>query len=248
MTQVISVMNKKGGVGKTTLSFNLAHGLAQQGFKVLAIDNDDQCNLTYSMLARGVKPEYFSADWYVASPTKVQSVCEKLWLLSGSDDLEEMDYIEAGPVNFADQISKVVAKGVFDFIIIDCNPQVRNLTMAAIMAANHVIVPMQPSKYAVDGLRRLFKTIRQLRSTGASRAEFLGIVMNLVSHTKLHRQTIQQLRKKHPDLIFDSVIRKRTAFEESPLRNQSIWQYNTDDKAVDEMRALVAEVVRKTVV
>jgi chromosome partitioning protein len=120
-----------------------------------------------------------------------------------------------------------------------------NLTLAGIMASTHLLVPMQPSKYSIDGLRKLFTEIKKMRGTGSTKTEILGFVMNMVCPTKLHRQMVNQLKRKYPQFILDSVIHKRTAYEESPIKNKSIWQYGQDEKAELEMSALVREIIRK---
>jgi chromosome partitioning protein len=245
MTQVISIVNQKGGVGKTTIAFNLAHGLAREGKKVLAIDNDAQGNLTSSMLARGMKPEYFTADLYEGKATKLQAVADRLYLMAGDDELEAAQYEDESAAKFSTVVGKIQDKGVLDYILIDCNPQITNLTLAGIMAADHLLIPMQPSKYSIDGLKKLFVEIKKMRATGATKAAILGFVMNLVSPTRLHRQTVLQLKKKYPQYVLDSVVHKRTAYEESPIKAQSIWDYGQDEKAEMEMSALVREILKK---
>lgn len=247
MTQVLSIVNQKGGVGKTTIAFNLAHGLAREGKKVLAIDNDAQGNLTSSMLPRGARAEQFTADLYEGRASKLQKVIgvEGLYLMAGDDELEAAQYEDESAAKFSTVVGKIQKKGVLDYIIIDCNPQITNLTLAGIMAADHLLIPMQPSKYSIDGLRKLFVEIKKMRATGATKAAILGFVMNLVGPTRLHRQTVMQLKKKYPQYVLDSVIHKRTAYEESPIKAQSIWDYGQDEKAEFEMSALVREILKK---
>lgn len=244
-THVISLVNQKGGVGKTTISFNLAHGLVRHGKKVLVVDNDPQGNLTSSLLPRGVRPEIFSVDLYEERIDRLQSVKENLFITAGDDSLETVQYEEESAAQFANVIGKISNQGKLDYIIIDCSPQITNLTLAGIMAANHLLIPIQPSKYSIDGLRKLLVELKKMRATGATKASILGFILNLVSSTKLHRQTAQQLKKKFPKYVMESVVRKRTAYEESPIKTQSIWDYGQDEKAEIEMNALIREIIKK---
>lgn len=245
MTQIISIVNQKGGVGKTTLAFNLSHGLARAGKIVLAVDNDAQGNLTSAMLGRGVKPKSFTSDMYDGQASKLHSVGKNLYLMAGDEELEAVQYDESSAARFSNTVSKIQAKGVLDYIIIDCNPQITNLTLAGIMAANHLLIPLQPSKFGIDGLKKLFVELKKMRATGASQATVLGFVMNLVSPTKLHRQTVRQLKKHYPEYVLENIIHKRTAYEESPIKSLSIWDYSQDRKAELEMNGLVSEIIRK---
>jgi chromosome partitioning protein len=238
-------VNQKGGVGKTTIAFNLAHGFAREGKKVLVVDNDAQGNLTSSMLPRGVKPESFTADLYEGRVSTLQAVADRIYLMAGNDGLEAAQYGDESVALFSTVIGRIQQKGVLDFILIDCSPQLTNLALAGIMAADRLLIPLQPSKFAVDGLKKLLLEVKRMKVTGATKATVLGFVMNLVSPTKLHRQTVLQLKKKYPQYVFENVIHKRTAFEESPIKAQSIWDYGQDERAEIEMSALVREVLKK---
>ena len=190
-------------------------------------------------------PQTLTTELYTGSVRKLQAVADGLYLVSGNDELEAVQYGEESASNFAEVVAKIRSKEIVDFIIIDCNPQITNLTMAGIMAADSLLIPLQPSRYSVDGLRKLFQEVKKMRATGASRARILGFVMNMVSGTKLHRQTVRQLRERYPEYVFDAVIHKRTAYEESPIKSQNIWDYGQDEKAELEMSALVKEFMRK---
>ncbi|MBI9095288.1 MAG: ParA family protein [Sphaerochaeta sp.] len=245
MTKVICLLNQKGGVGKTTISFNLAHGLAQLGLKVLVIDNDGQANLTGSFLAEGEKPKCYTSSMYRGSISNPQEVGPNIWLVAGDDDLDSVQFMPEGPDVFAQIVEKIIAENIFDYIVIDSNPQITNLTLAGIMASDYLIVPLQPSKYGLDGLRKLFLKVKEMRSTEASHASLLGFVMNKVKPTRLHRTTIQKLRKMYPQYIFETVIHELTAYEESPLDQKSIFDYEPSSRAALDMSAFVREVIRK---
>lgn len=240
-TKITAIVNQKGGVGKTTLTFNLAHGLARTGRKVLLIDNDPQANLTSSCLQRGQRLEAFAADLYAGRVSKAQPVANRLWILGATDGLEEYVDAETGAPEFARVVKAISSKGLFDHILIDCAPTTTNLFLAALMASTHFLVPLTPSKYSLDGLKKLFSKIKELRTTGASRAQPLGFVVNMATGTTYHRQTLLALGKTHHDLLFESVLRKLTAFEESPALAKSVFDHAALSEAALEMTNLVRE-------
>lgn len=242
---VVSVMNQKGGVGKTTLTFNLAHGLARNGLKVLVIDNDAQGNLTSSLLPRGVKPLAFAANLYEGRPDNPQQVAENLWLMAGDDELESYATAEEGPAPFRDTVRAIQRKMVFDLILIDTNPQITHLTFAAAMAATQILVPLIPTKFAFEGLGKLFRKIKELKTTGASQARILGFVLTMQTGTTYHRQGVAMIRTKYPELTFAAAIRKLTAYEESPAVNKSIFEYEPNGQAATEMKAVVDEFLAR---
>lgn len=245
MTRIISLLNKKGGVGKTTLTFNLAHGLALKGYKVLAIDNAGQGHLTRAFLPKATKPLAFTHALYDGEIQNPQNVADKVWLFAGGDELDESQHIEDGPEQFAAIMTKLQARDLFDYILIDSDPQLTNLTLASMRAASHLLVPVQPAEFGIDGLKKMFATLRSLKSTGSSEAVFLGFVMSMVKPTVLHRHKINALRKQFPQYYLESHIKMRTALEESPIMNKSIFEYEPNGKAAHEMNALVTEICNK---
>lgn len=246
MTKIITIINQKGGVGKTTIAFNLAHGLADKGMNVLAIDNDPQSNLTSALLPRGALRQAPTSAMYQGEFRSPQEVRTNLWVCSASSDLDEAQLIDDGPGKFAAISQRLRQKDVFDYVLIDSSPQITNLTFAGIMAATHLLIPLQPAQFAIDGLSRLFNTVKELRSTGASSAKVIGFVMSMMKGTTLHRHKMNALRKQYPQYFLQSVIRSRTALEESPISHQSIFEYEPNGKAAAEMGALVREVLKKT--
>lgn len=240
---IVAIVNQKGGVGKTTLSLNLAHGLAREGKKVLAVDNDAQANLTRSFLAE--VPEGRSSSLFRGRLDNPQTIAPGLFLLGADDSLEDASVEASGPDNFCKVLKALDVKGVFDFVLIDCHPGLSNLTLAAMMAASHILIPLTPSEYAFQGLNKLFREIKRLRSEGYSNAEPLGFVVNLMSPTTYNRHNLTELRRNFPDLQFESVLRRRTAFEESPALRKSVFDHEPNGAAALEMGSLVREFIKR---
>ena len=241
---IITLANQKGGVGKTTLAFNLAHGLAREGKKTLVIDNDPQANLTHSFIVDA--PQAATWTLYEGRTDNPQAVAENLFLIGATDELEGFSDADSGLHEFKAILSAVAQKNIFDFIIIDNNPQISNLTIAAIMAADYILIPLIPSKYSFQGINKLFTQIKHLKEQGLSQAEPIGFVENLKSNTILHRQNSNALRKNYPQLHFEAKISRRTSLEESPIHRQSIFDYEPEGKAAFEFSQLVKEILSKT--
>nr|WP_321256882.1 ParA family protein [uncultured Pseudodesulfovibrio sp.] len=244
MTRIISIINQKGGVGKTTIALNMAHGFVREGKKVLAVDNDPQGNLTNSLLINE-EIRCFSASLYNGKVNKLQSVNGHMGIMAGDSKLEIVQYNEQSPLRFSSVLTKIKQKHIFDYILIDSSPQITNLTFASIMAADNLLFPLQPSKFGLDGLKKVLMAVAKMKSTGATKAAVLGVVMNLVNRTKLHRQTILALKKRYPRDVMDCVIHRRTAYEESPIKGQSIWEYGKDERAQIEMSAFMREILKR---
>lgn len=246
MTYILSITNQKGGVGKTTLTFNLAHGLAGHGYRVLAVDNDVQANLTSSLLGPADPRTARALSLFEGQIDKPQKVAQNLWLLAGDPELEAVNY-EPGltPRNFADELQRVADTGKLDYIVVDTNPQITDLTLASMMAADHVLVPLEPSKFGLEGLRRVMSEIKKLQTTGASKAELLGIMLNLVERTVLHRNTAAALRKRFGGMVFETQIHKRTSLAECMVKNTPIHEYEPNGKAANEIRLLVKELLNR---
>jgi len=245
MTKITAIVNQKGGVGKTTLAYNLGHGLARRGLKVLLVDNDPQGNLTAACLPREARVTALTADLFQGKAGKAQGVAENLWLFGATQDLEDYTYSEEGPPAYARVMGAIRTRGIFDHILIDSNPTVSNILFAVLMASTHFLVPITPSKFAIEGLKRLFAKVRELRSTGASRVQPLGFVVNLAAHTSYHKENLDALTKAHTQLVFRARLRKLTAFEESPALNKPVYDHAPGSPAAEGMEAVVAEFIER---
>ena len=245
---IVAVANQKGGVGKTVLAFNLAHGLAKKGNRVLCIDNDPQGNLTLSFI--GNKGEILSTtdQLYQAEVKEIQTVSNNVWLYGVSSDgqaLEAAAEATGGPNNFQTVVGKLGESGHFDYIIIDTNPYFSNLTIAAFVAATVVFIPLEASENALKGASRLLKELSRLKKEGYSNARWLGFAVNKLRPTSYQRSCVLALRKAFPEDVFETTLSQLTAFEESPARQKSVWDYEPDGQAAFQMELLIQEFLKR---
>lgn len=248
---IIAVTNQKGGVGKTTLTYNLCHGLAQQGYSVLAIDNDPQGNLTSSFFE---EPTSLPTEANVAQVYEVNAkseiapfvLNENLSLLGAdiglskvSDNGFEVIYqLKEGLEGMEDR---------YDFILIDCLPSFGYLNLSALNYATHVLIPAKPAPFALAGISDLFETIDKTHRRLNQKLQILGIVLNLVEgrNTSIGKELEQTLRETYQQLVFETVITKGTKLEESPAFTQSIYDYAPRSKQAGQMTSLVKELLMR---
>lgn len=253
-TRIICIANQKGGVGKTTVCMNLAHGLAKKGMRVLAIDNDPQGSLTLCMLPRNEPLTAKTEALYIGQVNTFQVVAQNVWLLGvvpNDPVLESAALQKVGPRNFQSVLMQLAESKTFDYILIDTNPTVSNLTIAALASSHHVLVPTQATKFAVAGLEVLFGELAALIESQHTAARFLGFLVCKRKNTAYQREWHNYIKEKYPKYVFKSYLSELTAFEESTSDRLSIFDYVPDGdtgsqaKASVQMKAAVDEVVKR---
>ena len=246
----IAVTNQKGGVGKTTIAFNLSHILADIHRKrVLAIDNDPQGNLTSSLLEDPSKLEAHILKAYNEEPLMPVQISENLYLL-GSDitlaQVAERDFQNISKLK--ESIKRVelsIEVSGVDYVVIDCLPSFGHLHLAALIAADFVLIPVKPSPYALAGMKDLFQTIESARKHFNPALSVIGIIINQLDGRKpvIEREMAEALREAYGDLVLKATINKRVKVEESPAFQKAITIYDPKGPAAGEFNAMVTEIM-----
>lgn len=247
-TKILCIANQKGGVGKTTVAFNLAHELARKGFKVLAIDNDPQGNLTLFAMPEGQEVTHKTDRLYVGHIEDFEHVAANLWLLAvlPNDPLLELAAKKVdGPAKFQSVMQQLAETGNFDFIVIDTNPYISNITTAALAASDHVIIPIEADMLSRAGAAVLLNELTELFKTRQTRATFLGYVLNKIRLTNYQEQYAALIREEWPDFVFASTLSYLSAFQESPAYHLPVTAYAHRSDAAKQVRALVREILKK---
>lgn len=250
MAIVISFLNQKGGVGKTTTSVNLGAYLVAFGKRVLLVDIDPQANATSGL---GIDRKTFSSGLYHAlvlgaSP---ESAVKKTGLLNlevlpGSADLAgaavELVGMKRREFRLRDLLKKI--SGEYDYIIIDPPPSLGLLTLNAIIASDRVIIPVQCEYYAMEGLAELLRTIQLVRKNLKSKVEVGGVLLTMFDKTsRLHRAVAKEIRKNFPGHVFETAIPRNISLAEAPSFGKSILSYDPYSHGAKAYRQLAQELL-----
>jgi chromosome partitioning protein len=248
MPSVISIVNQKGGVGKTTTAVNLAAGLSEAGKFVLLVDLDPQGNATSGL---GVHPEENDFGLYhtIIGQARVHDIVRNtahtgLRIAPATPDLAganvELVNVDGRESKLSDVIAE--AKHAYDYIIIDCPPSLGILTLNGLVAADHVLIPVQAEYYALEGLGQLLKTIDLVRENIKPDLNVLGAVLTMYdSRNRLSEEVLHELYKYFPNNIFRSVVPRTVRLAEAPSYGQSIFHYEPSGKGAKAYERLTRE-------
>jgi chromosome partitioning protein len=257
MARVIAIAIVKGGVGKTTTALNLGAALAEQRQRVLLVDCDPQCSLSLSLgvevrdvehTLSGLITEYLSTyDAQLEQAILPTSI--GVDLVPSSIRLGRVDK----ELNFATQREYVLQKLLspvvprYDIVLLDTMPATNNLVTNALVAAQEVVIPLEPEYLAVESLAMTLEDVEQVRRSGLNpELVVTGILLTQVDQrTVLHREVIEYTRTEFGGRapVFETVVKKSVRFPESQTRHQSILQYEPHGEGASAYRALAQEVL-----
>jgi chromosome partitioning protein len=252
MNKIISIVNQKGGVGKTTTAINLAASLAVLEYKTLLVDADPQANSTSGI---GFDPKDIRTGLYEVLVNEVpaeDAILETdykfLDILPSNIDLVGAE-IELISVPNREKLMKFALTKIrdkYDFIIIDCSPSLGLITTNSLVASDSVIIPVQCEYFALEGLGKLLNTLKIIQSGMNPDLQIEGLLLTMYDmRLRLSNQVVEEVKMHFQQLVFDTIIQRNTKLSEAPSFGKAVISHDADSKGAINYLNLAKELLFK---
>ncbi|WP_320045382.1 ParA family protein [uncultured Desulfobacter sp.] len=252
MTQIISIANQKGGVGKTTTAVNLAASLAKLKKKVLLVDCDSQANATTAL---GVDKPSLEASLYdgLIGETGIEdlllpTMLKGMTLVPANVDLIGFEVEMMSDPRRQARLKELLVPAVdqFDFVIIDCPPALSLLTLNAFSASDSVVIPLQSEFFALEGLGQLLDTIKRIKNAFNSSLMIKGILLTMFDRrTNLSQNVVDDARQYFKDLVFKTKIPRNVKLGEAPSYGLPVILYDKTSPGAKSYMSFARELLKR---
>jgi len=251
MGKIISIVNQKGGVGKTTTAVNLAAAIGMSGKKVLLVDADPQGNTTSGYGINKKESQKTSYELLIgklsADAATVKTEFKNVDVVPSSINLAaaEVDLIE---INHRESQLKMALSTVrerYDYIFIDCPPSLGLITINALNASDTVLVPIQCEYYALEGLSQLIQSVRTIKKSLNPKLDIEGVLATMYDgRTNLSIQVLDEVKKYFGDKVYKSIIPRNVRLSEAPSFGEPVMYYDITSKGSEAYFNLAREVIK----
>jgi chromosome partitioning protein len=245
---IITILNQKGGVGKTTTAINLSAYLAKSSRRVLLIDIDPQSNATSGL---GIDINSLGNSIYevllnpaLLGTSIIETSTNNLYLLPAKHSLSAAEVDLVNIPSRESKLKNVISQTDFDYVIIDCPPAMGLLTINALVASSSVIIPVQAEYYAMEGLGQLLSIVQRVRETVNPNLELLGVLLTMYdSRTSLAEQVQSELQKHLGGKLLKTVIPRNVRLAEAPSFGRTILEHDKWSKGARAYKQLAKEII-----
>ena len=236
--KIVSIINQKGGVGKTTTVINLAAGLSMKGKKILVIDLDPQGNATTGLGLSNTESSDTTIYNVLNGNKKISEVIqrtsfENLNLITSNVDLSGLEVETAGDSRRAfklkDELTSILndSRASYDYILIDCPPSLSLLTIMALVASDALVVPLQTEFFALEGLTQLMKTIERIKNNLNPELSIRGILLTMYDRrNKLSGEVEKEARNYFKEKVYQSIVPRNVRLSEAPSHGVPVLIYD----------------------
>lgn len=252
MGKIISIVNQKGGVGKTTTAVNLASAVGIAGKKVLLVDADPQGNTTSGYGINKKKVGVTAYDLLIgksaADKAAIKTEFKNVDIVPASIDLAaaEVDLIEIDRREAQLKIALSTVRESYDYIFIDCPPSLGLITVNALTASDTVLVPIQCEYFALEGLSQLMATVRQVKRLYNPTLELEGIILTMFDgRLNLTHQVVAEIKKYFANKLYKTAIPRAVRLSEAPSYGMPIQYYDKRSKGAEAYNDLAKEFLKK---